>query len=240
MLHPIWQIASQETKTDEEKVMLNAIIELSVTVFTSLTFEQIYDELLEGRQDTMNSGFISRVAVKAQLNQLKEITLSTQTGLQRTQGNVAALQGLVQAMQDAMKASADIQTAANARFAADIAALRNLSGSGDNDALNAVADSLEATAKQFQAVTDQLAASSAAEAIVDLLTISPQNLSTSRATKTVFSSNDPKATFKATNGTVDATGTYTPPIDINIMADTVVATSSDGTQQATCSVIIVG
>lgn len=240
MLHPIWQIASQETKTDEEKVMLNAIIELSVTVFTSLTFEQIYDELLEGRQDTMNSGFISRVAVKAQLNQLKEITLSTQTGLQRTQGNVAALQGLVAAMQDAIVSSSKAQTEANARFAADIAALRNLSGSGDNDALNALADSMEVTLKQLQSSTDQLTAAAVAEAAVDLLNITPSTLSTSRATKTVFTSNDPTATFKATNGTVDATGTYTPPIDINVMADTVTATSGDGTQTATCSVTIVG
>lgn len=239
-MHPIWQIASQETKTDEEKVMLNAIIELSVTVFTSLTFEQIYDELLEGRQDTMNSGFISRVAVKAQLNQLKEITLNTQTGLQRTQADVATLQGLVAAMQDAIVSSGKAQTEANARFAADIAALRNLSGSGDNDALNALADSMEVTLKQLQSSTDQLTAAAVAEAAVDLLTITPSTLSTSRATKTVFSSNDPKATFKATNGTVDVIGTYTPPIDINIMADTVTATSSDGTQTATCSVTIVG
>lgn len=143
------------------------------------------------------------------------------------------------ALADAVKA----QTDANGRLEASISALLNNAGSGNEVALNAIADEMAATLEGYQAVATQLNAVATAEAAVDPapapLVIAPVTVSIVRGITQQFSVSGGTApiSFKATHGSIDGTGLYTAPTDTAITSDTVVSMSADG-QSATASVLI--
>lgn len=183
-----------------------------------------------------------------QLNRMEEMLMATNTGLSRLQASADSLKAQMLAMKEAFAAAVRAQTDANTRLENDIASLRNIAGSGDTAALNTIADSLDATLTDLKATTDNLNAVATAEAAVDVapppvvvptLVISPVSTTVPRTGSQSFSTTGGTApvTFKATNGTIDASGNYVPPADVTFTSDVVVATSADG-QNASANVSI--
>lgn len=55
MKHPFWQLAERANKTDTDRAALAAIARLSTSIFSHLTLEQIYDDLLGEYNRTLSS-----------------------------------------------------------------------------------------------------------------------------------------------------------------------------------------
>lgn len=236
--HAFWNLINKgEQLSRQEQCLAMAIVNLAACIYSRYTFEEIFDILQEGK-----TGFMAH-AVTKQLNRMEELLMSTTTGLGRVQADQQLLKDQLTALQVALAASVQAQTDANTRLENDIAALRNLGGSGDEAALNAVADSMEQTLVGLKASTDALSANVTSEQAVDpvvvAITIAPTSASVVRTATVQFSASMP-GTFKAASGSIDATGLYTPPTDTTILSDTVTATSADGTSAATASVSITG
>lgn len=236
--HAFWNLINKgEQLSRQEQCLAMAIVNLAACIYSRYTFEEIFDILQEGK-----TGFMAH-AVTKQLNRMEELLMSTTTGLSRVQADQQLLKDQLTALQVALAASVQAQTDANTRLENDIAALRNLGGSGDEAALNAVADSMEQTLVGLKASTDALSANVTSEQAVDpvvvAITIAPTSASVVRTATVQFSASMP-GTFKAASGSIDATGLYMPPADTTILSDTVVVTSADGTSAATASVSITG
>lgn len=241
--HPFWHLTTKEA-TERDRGFLVAILNLSVG--THMTFEEIYDAVTSNRMFSTNA--ISTASILNQIKKLEEIVLNTSQAVLRVQGVADAMKATLIKVQTALSDMAKAQSDANDRLLTSIKALQNNAGSGDTDALNAIADELTATLNSFQTVTDQLNATAAIETTIDVappppppplppvLTISPTSVSVPRGGTQQFSTSVP-AILKANNGSIDTSGLYTPPTDTALTSDTVLATSSDG-QSTSASVSI--
>lgn len=169
------------------------------------------------------------------LRKLEEQLSTNNTALGRVQADTAAMATTLTNMQNSVATLATNMSAGNLRLLNAIQALRN-APVGDTAALNAVADSLEATQKTFGAIGTQLDNMSAGEAVEDLLTISPLTGNVAPGATLQFSSSDTGATYAAQNGTITTSGLYTAPTTGS--SDVVTATSADGTQTAMASLSI--
>lgn len=166
-----------------------------------------------------------------------EATMSTQgVNLTRLQGDVTKLAAQVQTLKQNDADLAQALRDANARLIAIIAQLK-AGITGDDDAVvGAAADALEAVMPDLAGIAADLSGESAAEGQTGVtLVLSPTSANVAPGGQVSFSTNI-HATYKATNGTIDATGVYTAP-ESGSATDTVTATSDDG-QTATASITI--
>lgn len=187
--HPFFEIFQSRRKSEADKVLLQAILQLGSTVYPKETFDEIYDILLkqyDGEKDafkkysspksfvllenlhrieemvgTLNLNVIQR------MNSMEKLVTAQNNALDRLQTDANNLRIQLAALQNAQEVAAKAQELANERLLADIAKLRDAAGSGNADQINAICDSLETTAVGFKGVADALAANAAAEDGVD-------------------------------------------------------------------------
>src|SRR5882724_2110875 len=91
-VHPFWQVINaQPAITNNERVMIQAILWLSISAFQKQTFEQIYDELL-AEANRSSPGIAGPNPVITLLHELKGIMADTKTQVTRLQDDVTNLQ----------------------------------------------------------------------------------------------------------------------------------------------------
>lgn len=223
--HPFRRLTNKGDRLNElEKVVIEAVVTLSVTVFSNLTFEQIYDKLLS--QAPIPTGFTSR-DVKEQLNRIEGVVMNTSAIVQRLQTDVANLQAGITTLTTA------INTA--------ITDIGNLAGSGDAAALAQVADNLEAAVSSIQSEGAALNNAENPPAPVTLA-ISPSSATVANGATQQFTSNIPSINWGANTpagGTV-SNGLYTAPASPTQPSDIVQCTTADGTQTASASITLSG
>lgn len=187
-------------------------------------------------------------AFESVLNKLKPIgenVADNKTAISRLQSDVTALQGTVSNVKTSVDAVGKGVSDESTTLAAIAQQLRDAAGSGDADAINAIADSIEGvkanldghatTLTNLAAQAEQ--ASTAATAQPVTLTISPSTVSLPPGGTQLFTASGP-ATFAAQSGTIDASGNYTAG-DGTVPSDTVTATSTtDPSVSASASVTI--
>jgi hypothetical protein len=246
-LHRVWHLMTKLDQSEVEAMLLKSILILSITTFNSKSLEQIYD-LLASLEQTMPDN--PNASMKDQLKRIEATVMATSTGVQRLQADEAAMRKTLADLQAQLATFLTALSDAEGRLEADIAALRSQGGAGDPAAIAAIADSLESTQAAFSAVTSQLTQAAQTQLAVDpaaapaptptsvTLTISPTSVTTVRDATVQFSANVAGVTFRAANGSIDATGLYTPPVDPSVMSDTVVVALADGSQNASASVSI--
>lgn len=174
---------------------------------------------------------------------VKELTMSTNTGMQRLQDDSDAMQAQLTTIQTSLKTMSDALVAANIRMENDLAALRGAAGSGNADAINAVATKLETTLGALKTIQAQMDATATAEGTLDqpvtstALTVSPTTAQVAPGGTQQFSAST-SVTWKANNGTIDTNGLYTAPTT-GQTADVITATGvADTTQTATAQITI--
>lgn len=268
--HPFHVLLRQKEKTPQEGALLAAIMLLSVDRYSHLTPEQVYDQLvLEysqafGEMCEPGQPFLSMLyrrilnmekSMTNQLNRMERQLMVNSTALSRLQTDNDALSKKLTDQQTSLTNLASAQTAAFARFQDDLDALK---AAGNNeDALNAVADSLETTMAGFQSVTDGLNAAAGVAAGEDVpastppagggttppatttLVISPASVNLPPGGSQQFSANVPVA-WSAQSGSIDANGNYIAPGDLTLTSDVVTATPTDTTIAAVNASVSIG
>lgn len=218
--HPVWRALSQSE--------INTLVSGSGPTIGML-IERLYDRL---------TGFTENSTVIKQLNRMEETLVATNTGVAQLQQLANEQATTITQLIGAFDAFVTAQTAANTRMQNSINALLNLSGSGDQAALEAIATEMNTTLQTSQAFLQQLNAAASTEAGVDLLVVTPSTVTVQQGTTQQFTANLP-VTWSATSGLINSTGgLYTPPADPTITSDTVTAITTDTTQTATANVTI--
>lgn len=194
-----------------------------------MTVEQLYDRI--------TTSFTVKAVIE-QLDRMEKLMSTGNTALARLETDAANLQTQLTNLQNSQATLAADLAAANARLEADILALQNLAGSGDTDAITAVATSLESTLSGMQAVQSQMDAISTGEVTVGVaLTISPTTANVAFGGSQQFTANV-SVNWSAAKGSISSAGMYTPPTDTTQTSDTVTATTPDGTQSATAVITL--
>lgn len=239
---PFWVIVHKAVKTDTDKALIAAIGLLTTSLYRTNTPEDVYAILLDNyrlsfsaldcpsdeddKTDNRIINLIKKVEdhLTKQDDAIKRLQADETSELAATGALAAALQTLI-----------DAQNTANTRIEADLLALRDAAGSGNADAINAVADSIEANLKTMNDAAAQATAAATAEASVDVaLVISPTTAQVAPGGTLSFSSNIHVA-WSAQNGSIDASGVYTAP---STGASDVVSAVSDDKQIASASITI--
>lgn len=243
----LWHLLVSETP--EVKILARCMLALLDQVNTLRQFSEgvpaepntpSYPEYLE-----KNCSPFERHVLRT-LRKLEETTMATKSGLQRVQEDSAALQQQVTDLQTAQQTQGTALLAAQARMQADIDALRQAAGSGNEAALLAVADQMDTTLGVVKSVTDALNASATAEAGVDPtpvntpppstgVTISPATAALAPSATQAFTASQ-AVSWSAQNGSIDANGNYTAPPQPG--TDTVTATPTDGSAAATATITV--
>lgn len=186
-------------------------------------------------------------------NQFRHLEDTLTTATDRLSNDVQTLQSKVATLQTAFDAQSKAVNDANTRFGNEISTLNDLvkqlrdnAGSGNEDAINAIADKVEASTSTIGIIADGLTASATQEDTLEQAAPAPVTLSISPATVTLapgatqqFSANVP-VTWKSNpdlGRNITADGLYIAPASAT--SDTVTATTMDGTQSMSASISIV-
>lgn len=184
-------------------------------------------------------------------DQFKHLEGILVTATERLTTDIQALQAKVALLQTAYDKQSSSVNDANTRLMSEIATLkdlvsqlRNEAGSGNETAINALADQVEASTTTVSNISDGLTALSNQEDSVDptpaptALTIAPTSATLAPGGTQQFTANMP-VTWKSNpdlGGSITPDGLYTAPAN---GSDTVTATSMDGTQNQSASVSVV-
>lgn len=263
-LHPLWATMQKPNIADVERVAIMGVIILSTQFpYSHMTPEGVFDALIERSTEILSgersimSGRYSEDFLRKILrriddfeerssSQLKEVLskMSTQAdALSRVQADVKAVSSKMDTLATQVKGVSDGVDSESDTITQLVQEIRNQAGSGNADALNAVADQLEGVGTRLDGhvSTLQAAAAKAQQGALagTTLQIIPPTFSIAAGATQQFTTNLP-STFSAANGSVDANGVYTAPTDPAITSDQVTATSTaDPTKTATASGSIV-
>lgn len=265
-LHHFWRLVTKRDINNDERAIFAAICILSVQPqFRHYKPDELYDVLVAESKKFLDAGFsdlqhrYSEGFLRQILREINEaehriVTLVTKVGkdvadnkaaLTRVQADVTTLLAKQLALAKEVETISDAVDTESVTLADIAQQLRDAAGSGDTDALNALADKIEGVSDNIDTHTTRLdaiaakakAASAAAVAQPVTLTIDPKAATVAPGATQQFTASGP-ANFSADIGSIGTDGLYTAPTDGSTSAVVTATSQSDPTVSDSASVSI--
>lgn len=172
------------------------------------------------------------------LERIEQNQMTEKEALARLQGQFDTLQSQQTENNTTLANFVKSQDLANARLQATIDELRNQAGSGNADAINALADRAETILADQRSAIDTMKAGIVAEDALDepVPVVSPATATVAPGATQQFSCNVP-CSWAADNGSIDASGLYAAPAS-GSTTDKITATATADGQKGTADVVI--